>query len=55
MAILGDCILNELVHLVAGVESKDHSFAAVVWRTLLLAVEPLRFLGGHFERNDEES
>lgn len=50
-----DRILNELIHLVAGVKSKDHSFAAVVRRALLLAVEPLRFLGGHFEGNDEES
>lgn len=55
MTILIDRILNELIHLVAGVKSKDHSFAAVIWRTLLLAVEPLWFLGGHFEWNDEES
>lgn len=50
-----DSILNELIHLIAGVQSKDHSCATVVWRACLLAVEPLWLLGGHFEWNHEES
>ena len=51
-AVLFDRILDELVHLVSGVQAKDHTFTTVVRWTWLFAVEPLRLLGAHGQRHD---
>lgn len=56
ISVLGLGVGDELIHLGlrAGVETEDHACAAMVGRTLLFAVEPLRGGAVYGEGDDEQ-